>query len=86
MVEGGYGQGFESATVDNWRARRDSNPEPPRFEAWCSIQLSYGRVARIVLAIRVESQVPSLAAPADQPLAGITVLDLGQIYNGPYCG
>ena len=21
-----------------------------------------------------------------QPLAGITVLDLGQIYNGPYCG
>ncbi len=23
---------------------------------------------------------------ADQPLAGITVLDLGQIYNGPYCG
>ena len=22
----------------------------------------------------------------DQPLAGITVLDLGQIYNGPYCG
>ena len=21
-----------------------------------------------------------------QPLAGITVLDFGQIYNGPYCG
>lgn len=23
---------------------------------------------------------------SNQPLAGITVLDLGQIYNGPYCG
>lgn len=22
----------------------------------------------------------------DQPLEGIEVLDLGQIYNGPYCG
>ncbi|HEY6599827.1 MAG TPA: CoA transferase, partial [Pseudomonadales bacterium] len=21
-----------------------------------------------------------------QPLSGITVLDFGQIYNGPYCG
>ena len=21
-----------------------------------------------------------------QPLAGITVLDFGQVYNGPYCG
>ena len=24
--------------------------------------------------------------PADGPLAGLTVLELGQIYNGPYCG
>lgn len=23
---------------------------------------------------------------SDQPLAGITVLDFGQVYNGPYCG
>ena len=22
----------------------------------------------------------------EQPLHGVTVLDLGQIYNGPYCG
>ena len=21
-----------------------------------------------------------------QPLAGVTVLDFGQVYNGPYCG
>ena len=27
-----------------------------------------------------------MPADADLPLAGITVLDLGQIYNGPYCG
>ena len=26
------------------------------------------------------------APPAARPLAGVTVLDLGQIYNGPYCG
>ena len=25
-------------------------------------------------------------APIARPLAGVTVLDLGQIYNGPYCG
>ncbi|MCX7064800.1 MAG: CoA transferase, partial [Proteobacteria bacterium] len=23
---------------------------------------------------------------SEQPLAGVTVLDFGQIYNGPYCG
>lgn len=22
----------------------------------------------------------------DQPLSGVTVLDFGQVYNGPYCG
>lgn len=27
-----------------------------------------------------------MPATSDLPLAGITVLDLGQIYNGPYCG
>ena len=27
-----------------------------------------------------------MTASADLPLAGFTVLDLGQIYNGPYCG
>ena len=26
------------------------------------------------------------APPVARPLAGVTVLDLGQIYNGPYCG
>ena len=26
------------------------------------------------------------ATPAALPLAGVTVIDLGQIYNGPYCG
>ena len=29
---------------------------------------------------------PASVAPAALPLAGITVVDLGQIYNGPYCG
>ena len=29
---------------------------------------------------------PSPTTPPALPLAGITVVDLGQIYNGPYCG
>ncbi len=27
-----------------------------------------------------------MSVSAEQPLSGITVLDMGQIYNGPYCG
>jgi crotonobetainyl-CoA:carnitine CoA-transferase CaiB-like acyl-CoA transferase len=27
-----------------------------------------------------------MSHPAEAPLAGLTVLELGQIYNGPYCG
>ena len=58
-------------------------PRTPRFEAWCSIQLSYGRVARIVPGELLATLRFGVNAVPDLPLAGITVLDLGQIYNGP---
>ncbi|HMS81022.1 MAG TPA: CoA transferase, partial [Burkholderiaceae bacterium] len=33
-----------------------------------------------------DARVPPMPPPAAQPLAGLKVLDLGQIYQGPYCG
>ena len=27
-----------------------------------------------------------MSTDQQQPLAGVTILDMGQIYNGPYCG
>ncbi len=36
-------------TFPNLARPQGLEPRTPRFEAWCSIQLSYGRIARIVL-------------------------------------
>ena len=84
VVKGGDGH----AQVPAVRVARPQGLEPrtPRFEAWCSIQLSYGRVARIVPGELLATLRFGVNAVPDLPLAGITVLDLGQIYNGPYCG
>ena len=44
----------------------------PRFEAWCSIQLSYGRRTRSLGSLGEKVKVPSLLLPTPQDLAGTT--------------
>ena len=44
----------------------------PRFEAWCSIQLSYGRRTRSLGSLGEKVKAPSPLLPTPQDLAGTT--------------